>query len=515
MIRQEWTSWPWHVPLLVAYPILALLAYNITQVKFQAAGRALLVALAGICLLWLALGAVLRNLSRAGLLCSLYSLLFFSYGHVYNLLEMQPGWLAALGRHRVLAPLWVILAAAGSGWLLRRLKDTARFTRSLNAIAVVMAALPLAQLAWYQGQSMQVQEHPDDLPAEFSALNLPPDQPPPDVYYIILDGYARGDVLIHTMGFDNTPFLSELQRLGFYLAACSQSNYAQTELSLASSLNSLYLDSLVPIDPESQDRLPLRPWLRKNLARLALERLGYTFVAFETGYLFSQFEDADVYYSSLTRQVGGMSGFELLLVKTSAGLLLADSAKTLPRFLRLDQAAPANLRREQILYTLDTLDDVPQSVPSPKFVFAHVVAPHTPIVLGAGGEAVFYEKPTDPESYFQAYTNEVRYLNQRVLQVVERILADSPTPPVIIIQADHGHDLASAEERMAILNAYYLPDGGQAELYPGISPVNTFRLVFNRYFSGQLALLPDQSYFSNYVAPFEFMQLDASGTDCP
>jgi hypothetical protein len=315
------------------------------------------------------------------------------------------------------------------------------------------------------------------------------------------------------MGFENTPFLAELQRLGFYVASCSRSNYAQTEFSLASSLNLTYLDDL--IDVEAQNRLALRHWLRQSAARQSLERLGYTFVAFETGFLFSQFEDAGVYYSRLTQKVGGLSGFELLLVKTSGGLLLLDAARLLPNLLRLDQAAPANLRREQVLFTLDTLAKVPGSLPGPKFVFAHVVAPHTPIVLGPNGEAVVYETPTVAASYFPAYTGEVRYLNGRVIEVVKRLLADSTTPPIIIIQADHGHDLASAEDRMAILNAYYLPEGGQAELYPGITPVNTFRLIFNHYFGGQFELLPDQSYFSNYAAPFEFMLLDASTADCP
>jgi hypothetical protein len=41
--------------LLAVYPILALLANNISQVRLQAAGRALLAALVGVCLLWLVL----------------------------------------------------------------------------------------------------------------------------------------------------------------------------------------------------------------------------------------------------------------------------------------------------------------------------------------------------------------------------------------------------------------------------------------------------------------------------
>ena len=66
---------------------------------------------------------------------------------------------------------------------------------------------------------------------------------PPDIYYIILDAYGRSDVLQTTYGIDNSVFLSQLQELGFYVAECSMSNYAQTELSLSSSLNLNYLQS--------------------------------------------------------------------------------------------------------------------------------------------------------------------------------------------------------------------------------------------------------------------------------
>ena len=47
-------------------------------------------------------------------------------------------------------------------------------------------------------------------------------------------------------------------------------------------------------------------------------------------------------------------------------------------------------------------------------------------------------------------------------------------------------------ERHAILNAYYLPGDGSKKLYPSISPVNTFRVVFSHYFGADLDLLPDR-----------------------
>ncbi len=59
------------------------------------------------------------------------------------------------------------------------------------------------------------------------------------------------------------------------------------------------------------------------------------------------------------------------------------------------------------------------------------------------------------------------------------------------------------EDRMKNLNAYYFPDGGSPQVYDSVSPVNTFRIIFNRYFGADLPLLPDRHYYSNIVKPFE------------
>lgn len=59
---------------------------------------------------------------------------------------------------------------------------------------------------------------------------------------------------------------------------------------------------------------------------------------------------------------------------------------------------------------------------------------------------------------------------------------------------------------MWILNAYYLP--GHAEmLYPRVSPVNTFRLVFNAYYGGSYDILDDVSYFSPVPHLYEFSEV--------
>jgi hypothetical protein len=59
-----------------------------------------------------------------------------------------------------------------------------------------------------------------------------------------------------------------------------------------------------------------------------------------------------------------------------------------------------------------------------------------------------------------------------------------------LLFSDHGTN----PHRNANLAAYFLPKKGTARLYPSITSVNSFRLVFNLYFGGHYELLPDVSY---------------------
>jgi hypothetical protein len=116
------------------------------------------------------------------------------------------------------------------------------------------------------------------------------------------------------------------------------------------------------------------------------------------------------------------------------------------------------------------------------------------------------DRYADPESFITGYRGEVLYLNKRILEIVRKIIAVSATPPVIIIQGDHGDDRAGGEDRMKILNAYYLPGVDKSNFYSTISPVNSFRLVFNEFFEGNYDLLPDKSYFSLHD-PFNYQEI--------
>jgi hypothetical protein len=153
------------------------------------------------------------------------------------------------------------------------------------------------------------------------------------------------------------------------------------------------------------------------------------------------------------------------------------------------------------------------AIQGPKFVFAHIVIPHPPFVLDAEGnpveqEGAFTLNNPDAKMPFEEravkYLDQVRFVNRETEAMVRRILSVSEVPPIIIIQADHGLD-GPLSSQMAIINAYYLPDGGDQYLYDTISPVNSFRIVFDHYFNGDYGLIDDISYYSRADTAFDYI----------
>ena len=153
---------------------------------------------------------------------------------------------------------------------------------------------------------------------------------------------------------------------------------------------------------------------------------------------------------------------------------------------------------DRILYNFDQLGNL-SSTDGPKFVYAHMVAPHFPYVFNSDGSF------NEDENARGAYTNEIAFLDKLVLVTVKQILAESKVPPVILIQSDHG---LAESVRNANLMAYYLPNGGEKNLYPDLSPVNSFRIVFNQYFGANYPLLPDIARSASYQDPYNFTVVD-------
>jgi hypothetical protein len=254
--------------------------------------------------------------------------------------------------------------------------------------------------------------------------------------------------------------------------------------------------------------------IRSSSVRQTLENLGYKSIAFETGFIWTQIKDADIYLSQNQAALGGerlskyVNEFELLLLKSSAALIVIDGTALILNITPQEIDKTDNARRNLVLFVFEQLNSMP-SVEGPKFVFAHIVSPHRPFVFAADGSTNINRNKT------AAYAEQVTYINTQILSLVDNLMTNSEIPPIIILQGDHGGvALKVGSSRLKILNAYHLPQGGNEHLYPNISPVNSFRVIFNTYFNGNLPLLEDFGFYSTDNAPFDLIFVPESRPDC-
>ncbi len=87
-----------HPLLFGIYAIVFLYAHNIDAVRVVSTLRPLALTVLGVVALLFLLRFILRDIQKAGIICSSSVLLFFSYQHVYNLLQIVGA------RHRSLLP---------------------------------------------------------------------------------------------------------------------------------------------------------------------------------------------------------------------------------------------------------------------------------------------------------------------------------------------------------------------------------------------------------------------------
>jgi len=507
-----------HPFLIAIYAPLALYATNAGQVAAEVILRPLLIALALTGLL-LVLGRLLMSTwVRSALATSLFLLLFFSYGHLYDVLKGTPS-LQFLARHRIVGSIYLLVLVSGLVLLVRKVQRPQSLSVIANIVAAVLLAFPLVH--WIASALTSVDN--ENLDSQ-SLLQLPvlnhPDGALPSVYYIILDTYMRSDALERDLGYDNSEFVAALEQLGFYVPACTRTNYDFTMGSLTATLNMDYLDTLrAELDARSLKNLHTTRLIKKSRVRYALESLGYRMVAFDSGYEWSRIRDADVYLAlgkdNFTIQ--SLQPFETLFIKSTVLRLFTDyTILTDQGYFNLPTSqfnVHINLER----FILSTLPGLAND-PAPKFVFAHILIPHWPYTFLPDGsirtDPTYYTSEDLPPSLRDAgYVDSVQFINDQMLTILERIIADSPTPPVIVVMGDHG---LSDDNRTQNFAAIYLPDSGGSSLYHTITTVNYFRIVFNTIFNAGLPLLPDISYrnVAHKGSPADYRPFPETSPEC-
>ncbi len=511
--RRAFYIYPWLIP---AFAILHFLANNLVNLRAPEAIVPGAAIMAGVTVVFVVLRFVLKGAAPAAVLTGLLGIAFFSYGHIYGTPEDHPD-----GRYLLGIGIPVIVAW---GMFLRgRSAFPHTIGRVLNLASVIILVAPLYQIgsAFFltsvpqDGRTLEESIVTDERINEVKA-SLDPDEMP-DIYYIILDGYPRSG---SPASFDNSAFVGELEDRGFYVDPQARSNYACTFWSITSSMNMDYINmDYIDLEAQCGGSTEARYEVHKSAIDHALGRiltgLGYRYIHVSSGYPFSRTSrnaDVIVDFSETGRIVlDGHRDFDPLTkyheghgrtFSLSNQFLYAFLETTLAKRILPEEFFLAGKR--QIYgynYPYRILDWFKFMMEDngggyPTFIFGHLVTPHAPYSFDRHGNIAMggWSDDHDP-SVDGAFEGQVLWLNDQLLELIDRILGQYDHKPIIVITSDHGYELARGSPiGHDILAAYLLPQNGEESLYQGITSVNVFRMILNYYFDLGLEKLEDKIF---------------------
>jgi hypothetical protein len=448
---------------------------------------------------------------------------FAAYGYFQHALFRQP-WLSVFSPHRYAIPTFLLLLSAAAYVVVHRWpRPLEELSRYLNVTTGVLLLFPVFTLVAHPPRFTTTRAvHAVVAPVHASGPVALADAPTrPNVYLIILDKYTGWRSLARNFGFDNRAFEDSLRHLGLVVPRAPHANYIHTHLALASMLNWRLLDDrpralsadvgAVAMDDSA---------IENNRTWRFLHERGYRFFFFPSFYettTHNRFADLQLpdpsqvtsEYEGVWRQTTLAAPFVYWWCRTFA-------CRGHDPFT----ASHANV----VDWKFEQLAQLPDSA-GPIFAFAHLILPHEPYIFNADcSQRVPYLPAADTGAEEPlvkvAYVEQIQCVNRKILTLVHAILARSATPPIIILQADHGHGrmgrifvtaaVAGPErvaERIDPFAAYYLPGHPEGVVYDSITPVNVLPRIFNYYFDADIPLQPDATFWSTWDYPFQFRRI--------
>jgi hypothetical protein len=361
-------------------------------------------------------------------------------------------------------------------YMVKSQRTFVRFTRYANFVCLVCVPIELLLGMAQHTESLK----PADVEREIARLqtlvdHLPTASVRPDVYYIILDSYTSSESLRRFWQFDNADFEKFLADRGFCVASKSRTPYLATGPSIASSLNMSFLGN------------------KKLSAREIFSLIDSSTVAgfFEAqGYKMINLSLFDV------RGTPKFYGHDFFAYTESGSFLMYCFKRTLITRLKDELSKSSTFSQINLRIRNQLLTQARSSQHSAEFVYAHFMLPHAPFVFDSTGKVlnVFQMKGARDKS---GYLDQVLYANKMIEEIVDTILAKSGGLAVIVIQGDHGSrylsEEGSGEEAHSIMNAYHMPSNKRVSLSQSTGPANSFRIIINECFGGNLDLLDDHA----------------------
>ena len=491
-----------HPFLLSLFPVLFIYSQNVHELSVQEIILPILLILFAAVLLWILVRFIIKNNEKSSFIISLLLVLSFSYGHIYLLVDDFTLGNSDIGRHQYLLIPFAISFIVGTYYFVktkRRLNNASIISSAITGtfIAIILINIvtyDMGNVDSFDSELITTETSLDTYDATVETFTPSQDEIKnyPDVYYIILDGYMSSNSLNEFLNYDNQEFVSYLTNKGFNVNHKSYSNYPGSMPSVASTLNMMYLNFLAE-EQVGHIKIPQKMYV-ENTVMQNFKSAGYKIINIQRPFPF-------IVSSSL---------FDSVMCERNKYVdsqLFSMTIKTSILVFLLETWEQHELR-EAALCNFAELPKQQQKFNEPIFVFSHILVPHPPYLFGPEGEPVSSVRPQGLESWQdkEGYINNVKFANKKITQVIDELLTDPENPPVIIIQADHGYGFdidvselskENLEQKMSIFSAYYLPDTEENLSDDVITPVNTFRIIFNSYFNADYDLLENKMYLVN------------------
>lgn len=393
-------------------------------------------------------------------------------------------------------------------------------------IAVVVAWL----VQFYSLAKVLIIEWPQFFyrPADINSnLTASPSSGKPDIYYIVLDRYVSQNILTSQFAFDNSDFMNYLKNNGFVVNPDAYSNYPFTAMSIASTLNANYNSDEVKKFKGASDQTvqPYHNTIHYSPVIKKLKSLGYSYYHLGTWYEATSTAPLADYYYQPDGQLTIFNCRITLSDFTKKELLkniLWRVTKYKIKFGGFTVLSYSTQKAiDATLSKLDLLKKIAAEPAGGKFVFAHILSPHSPYFFNADGSLSAHPEIDEVgKPIKQKYTDQMQFLNSQMKIIIDSIKKNSNNQAVIILQSDEGeypiyieieHFWVGATEeylhnnmtawpdknlklKYGILAAYHVPKATEQTLTTSADSANIFRLVFNTYFGANLPYLPKCYY---------------------
>lgn len=490
---------PFHILLLPFFFIIHTANAYKCLLPWTFIAQGLLQYLAASVILWLAGLLIFKSAEKAGLWATGLLIPFFFFGAFHDLIK---GWRlpSVLSSYSLLLPVLMILYAVLTIYIKRTGRPLRKPTLYLTTLFVILAGIETIHLVYNLVTSDKKQRIPFAAQPVLDTVMPRANNQLPDIFFIVFDEFASSESLKRYFNYNNSVLDSSLARNGFYVARQSKSNYNNTPLSIASTLGMQYFDTPLEQHPTTP-MLMLHGWKTLAWSRMPdmLAGAGYKIHNFglcdfnnypspeeryHAGYERKVLHDATLWGRIKRDILWNLEIMKWPFLKTNAQKKMNDEKH---RFVTRNRS---NMQR--VLNDLKIQDD------QPKFVFCHIMMPHAPFYFDRNGNytdqySVIYNYKNEKRPYFE----QLLYTNRWIDSLAKAASQSFPRPRVVIIEGDHGfrEEVPQPVREMHFmnLNTFYFSDRDYSSLYDSISPVNTFRVVFNKYFNAGLPLLTDST----------------------